>query len=83
MKNGYNYYINITSEVKKEEDFYGNIIIYKKNNSYRERRTDIIIDALTSDEKEKKDIYKTEDFLAENSKREREALKRFVSLYKK
>lgn len=45
--------------------------------------TDIIIDALTSDEKEKKDIYKTEDFLAENSKRGREALKRFVSLYKK
>lgn len=34
--------------------------------------TDIIIDALTSDEKEKKDIYKTEDFLAENSKRGRD-----------
>ena len=45
--------------------------------------TDIIIDALTSDEKKKKDIFIKQRFLAENSKRGREALKRFVSLYKK
>ena len=45
--------------------------------------TSMIVDAITSDTDIKKDRHKSEEFIAENHKRGRVSLEKFVSHYKK